>query len=82
MDIQSGAAELFPARHYAGVKRGGETYLVIFDMARKDAAIAAVGRWALNPELSFSWPNACELARRINASVDEEEKGGGACFGI
>lgn len=79
-----GAAELFPARHFVGARINGETFLVIFNAARRDAAIAAVGRWAENPELpAIGWQGAVGLSQAIKrAVVEEEEKGGAECSGI
>jgi hypothetical protein len=44
---------------------GGERYIVLSDDSTKAEALRVIGRWASNPELSFSWCDAAQLAMRI-----------------
>lgn len=47
--------------------KGEERYIVLFDdtEAARLNALRTVGRWASNPELSFSWFDAAQLSQRI-----------------
>ncbi len=45
--------------------KGEERYVFLFDDAHKADALRQLGRYASNPELSFSWYDAAVLSQRL-----------------
>jgi hypothetical protein len=45
--------------------KGGEVYAVFFRRSDQAAALAVIGRWASDPELSFSWYDAAVLSWQV-----------------
>ena len=45
--------------------KGDEKYVFLFDDARQSEALRTLGRYASNPELSFSWYDAAVLSQKI-----------------
>jgi hypothetical protein len=52
--------------------KGAERYVFIYDDASRAEALRALGRWASNPELSFSWYDAAVLSKKIREGVKDE----------
>ena len=50
-----------------GMAKGKERYIVLFDdsEAARLNALRTLGRWASNPELSFTWFDAATMSQRI-----------------
>ena len=53
--------------------KGEERYIFLFDDQHRSEALRTLGRFASNPELSFSWYDAAVLSQRIRSSVQEAE---------
>ena len=53
--------------------KGDERYVFLFDDEHKSEALRTLGRFASNPELSFSWYDAAVLSQRIRQSAQEAE---------
>ena len=55
--------------------KGEERYVFLFDDAHRSDALRTLGRFASNPELSFSWYDAAVLSQRVRqeASTQIEE---------
>ena len=54
--------------------KGEERYIFLYDDERRSEALRTLGRFASNPELSFSWYDAAVLSqrvRRLNAAADD-----------
>ena len=51
--------------------KGRERYVLLFDDARRGQALRILGRWAGNPELSFTWCDFATLAWRIKGPKDD-----------
>jgi len=51
--------------------RGAERYVLLFDYASRSEAMRTLGRWASNPELSFTWHNAAVMSNAIREAVTE-----------
>lgn len=51
--------------------KGEERYIFLFDDDRRAEALRTLGRFASNPELSFSWYDAAVLSQRIRSTVAE-----------
>lgn len=61
----------------AAVIDGDERYIVLYPPGCEEFACRAVGRWAENKELGFSWETAARLSkeiRELKADFDEAEK--------
>ncbi len=54
--------------------KGEERYIFLFDDERRAEALRTLGRFASNPELSFSWYDAAVLSQRIRSTVPENEE--------
>jgi len=45
--------------------KGEERYIFLFDDDNKSEALRTLGRYASNPDLSFSWYDAAVLSQKI-----------------
>ena len=54
--------------------KGEERYIFLYDDERKSEALRTLGRFASNPELSFSWYDAAVLSQRIRQSAAEAQQ--------
>jgi hypothetical protein len=45
--------------------KGAERYIFLYDDSRRGETLRALGRFASNPELSFSWYDAAVLSQKI-----------------
>lgn len=45
--------------------KGSERYIFLFDDEHRSEALRTLGRFASNPELSFSWYDAAVLSQKI-----------------
>ncbi len=51
--------------------KGSERYVFLFDDENRAEALRTLGRYASNPELSFSWYDAAVLSQKIRQTADE-----------
>jgi hypothetical protein len=54
-------------------KPNGERYIFLFDDANRKETLRQLGRYAMNPELSFTWYDAAVVSQKIR-----QTKGGKA----
>lgn len=52
--------------------KGNERYVFLFDDASRAEALRTLGRFASNPELSFSWYDAAVLSQKIRQQTAKE----------
>lgn len=52
--------------------KGEERYIFLYDDSHKSEALRTLGRFASNPELSFSWYDAAVLSQRIRQTALEQ----------
>lgn len=52
--------------------KGEERYIFLFDDAHRSDALRTLGRFASNPELSFSWYDAAVLSQRLRQTPELE----------
>lgn len=45
--------------------KGGERYVFLYDDASRAETLRVLGRYASNPDLSFSWYDAAVLSQKI-----------------
>jgi hypothetical protein len=51
--------------------KGEERYIFLFDDAHRSDALRTLGRYASNPELSFTWYDAAVLSQRIRQAAEQ-----------
>lgn len=49
--------------------KGPERYIFLFDDDNRSEALRTLGRYASNPELSFSWYDAAVLSQKIRQAT-------------
>ena len=49
--------------------KGDERYIFLYDDGHRSDALRTLGRFASNPELSFSWYDAAVLSQRIRQTA-------------
>jgi hypothetical protein len=49
--------------------KGSERYIFLFDDAHRAETLRTLGRYASNPELSFTWYDAAVLSQKIRQSL-------------
>ena len=54
--------------------KGGERYIFLYDDENRAEALRTLGRFASNPELSFTWYDAAVLSQKIRQVFQEENK--------
>ena len=54
--------------------KGEERYVFLFDDNNRSEALRTLGRYASNPELSFSWYDAAVLSQKIRQVTAEAER--------
>ena len=52
--------------------KGEERYIFLYDDEHRAQALRTLGRFASNPELSFSWYDAAVLSQRIRQTAHEQ----------
>jgi len=52
--------------------KGEERYIFLFDDAHRADALRTLGRFASNPELSFTWYDAAVLSQRLRQSAEAQ----------
>ena len=63
--------------------KGQERYIFLFDDTNRAEALRTLGRYASNPELSFTWYDAAVLSQKIRQTVpDTEAAGNGPRFSL
>lgn len=51
------------------VIRGDDRYVLLYTDATRWQALATIGRWASDPELSFTWFDAAMASQKIRGTV-------------
>lgn len=51
--------------------KGSEKYVFLFDDANRSQALRTLGRYASNPDLSFSWYDAAVMSQKIRKQAQE-----------
>ena len=53
--------------------KGEERYVFLYDDAHRAAALRVLGRYASNPDLSFSWYDAAVLSQKIRQEEQQAQ---------
>jgi hypothetical protein len=51
--------------------KGNERYIFLYDDSNRSRTLRTLGRYASNPELSFSWYDAAILSQKIRRQARE-----------
>ena len=51
--------------------KGSERYIFLYDDENRSEALRTLGRFASNPELSFTWYDAAVLSQKIRQTAQE-----------
>jgi len=51
--------------------KGKERYIFLFDDANRSETLRTLGRYASNPELTFTWYDAAVLSQKIRHAVPD-----------
>lgn len=56
--------------------KGEERYIFLYDDSRRAQTLRTLGRYASNPDLSFTWYDAAVLSQKVrqNAKAAQEEQ--------
>jgi hypothetical protein len=54
--------------------KGSERYVFLFDDDRRADALRTFGRFASNPDLTFSWYDAAVLSQKLRAETQRSER--------
>ena len=53
--------------------KGAERYIFLFDDNNRSEALRTLGRYASNPDLSFTWYDAAVLSQKIRQTTEQVE---------
>jgi hypothetical protein len=53
--------------------KGQERYVFLFDDANRTETLRQIGRFAANPELSFTWYDAAVISQKIRQTAQQHE---------
>lgn len=56
--------------------KGNERYIFIYDDNHRAEILRVMGRFASNPELSFTWYDAACLSQRVRQESERQEQNG------
>jgi len=54
--------------------KGHERYIFLFDDKNRSEALRTLGRYASNPDLSFTWYDAAVLSQKIRHATEQPER--------
>jgi hypothetical protein len=66
-----GSCRTDPGANYVAYAKGEERYVLAYWDDQIEGAFRTLGRWASNPELSFSWYDAARLSQRIRQQAKQ-----------
>ena len=52
--------------------KGNERYVFLFDDANRTETLRQIGRFAANPELSFTWYDAAVMSQKIRQTAEQQ----------
>lgn len=52
--------------------KGNERYVFLFDDANRTETLRQIGRFAANPELSFTWYDAAIMSQKIRQTAERK----------
>ena len=69
---------LMPSRdvNVIALVKGGERYVFLYDDDSRAEALKTLGRYAANPDLSFSWYDASVLGQKVRLNTPRSQRAG------
>jgi hypothetical protein len=69
---------LMPSRdvNVIALVKGGERYVFLYDDDSRAEALKTLGRYAANPDLSFSWYDAAVLGQKVRLNTPRSQRAG------
>ncbi len=55
--------------------KGAERYIFLYDDSHRAEALRTFGRFASNPELTFTWYDAAVLSQKLRAEAQQVQSG-------
>ena len=52
--------------------KGGERYIFMYDDSQRAETLRTLGRYASNPELSFTWYDAAVLSQKVRQNAEQQ----------
>ena len=62
--------------------KGEERYIFLYDDENRAETLRTLGRYASNPELSFTWYDAAVLSQKIRAAAEHKPATSGSRFDL
>jgi len=62
--------------------KGNERYIFLFDDDNRVETLRQIGRYAANPELSFTWYDAAVMSQKIRQAAAEQKKTARSSFDL
>lgn len=53
-------------------RRGDDRYIILWTPSTMNEALRTLGRWASNPDLSFTWYDAAKVSEKIRAELEPQ----------
>ena len=60
--------------NFLAILKGSERYVFLYEDGREQDLLRTFGRFASNPELSFTWYNAAVLSQKVRESIAEIQR--------
>ena len=68
------SAEVTQDINVLALVKGEERYVFLYDDSRRAETLRTLGRFASNPDLSFSWYDAAVLSQKVRQNAVEAEQ--------
>ena len=59
--------------HVLALVKGGEHYVFLYEPGKEEEMLLILGRFASNPDLSFSWYDAAVLSQKVRHDKEQPE---------
>ena len=63
------------SRHKVEMRKGKEHYVFVFDDEHRSETLRQLGRFASNPQLSFTWYDAAVLSQQVRKTARKSNGG-------
>ena len=73
IDGLGGASRELTPTNVLAITKGRERYIFLYDDASDAETLKQLGRFAVDPELSFSWYDAAALSQRVRRLKAQRE---------
>jgi len=63
-----------PDINVLGMVKGSERYVFLFDDNNRQETLRALGRYAANPDLSFTWYDAAVMSQKVRETNEPKPR--------